>query len=747
MSTLAAHGWGLARSARLGCGQPWAATRYPVLRTRSARGARRPMRHVLALLATALPAAPALAQATVVIPTGLAAAAGNSSNAFPWGTSAATFPGLRVQTLYDSSNFTAAGISAPIRILRLKWRANDAATSWTGGTFAQATIRLATAAVDHAAVTPSFAANVGADLTTVYSGTVAFLPGTGAGIGLPGTIAVDVALTTPFVYDPALGDLAIDVDCPGGANFAGGTLVPMDVQTGAAASRVYASTNYPASNGITTGHGAVVEVVHVPVNSLLAAFTTDVSGGATPVTVHFTDRSYTNVAAGPTSWAWDFENDGVVDSTQRNPTHVYPACGRYSVSLRVTDGVHAPSTTVRTDCIVTDAITADFTTQFLGPNTVSFTDTSTPPATARSWDLDGDHVVDAFGASVVHVYPAGSGPVAVTLTTSRLCGAPASRTRSVLPTPGVVTTFAGGNGLGGSGAGNVFDLEVLNPCGINVTAVTICPLSPTAALGAPIGCDVWLTTAPGGVALTHADATLWRHVATGSGLFAGAAVTAPTVPTRLALDRRFWLAPGSYGLAIHATGCGLAYTTGGTGVDLQHATADVRITCGLAKAAPFAAGSNSPRVWNGILHYDLCSLGALSGYGWFAPGCPTSLGTVPGQTVVALPTMGQTFAVAFTGLPYNVAFALIGTSRTTSALGPLPLDLAPFGAPGCMLRVDPLLGGVTTGSNGQAVFATAVPNDPAFLCLPFFGQALAFDPTANAVGWVSSDAWAGVIGH
>src|SRR5262245_13492265 len=370
------------------------------------------MRHVLALLATALPAATALAQSTVVIPAGLVAGAGNSSNAFPWGSSAATFPGLRVQTVYDGSNFTAAGITAPIRILRLKWRANDAATSWTGGTFAQATIRCATAAVDHTALSAAFAANVGPNLTTVHSGAVAFLPGAGAGIGLPGTVAVDVALSTPFVYDPALGDLAIDVDCPGGSNFAGGTLTPMDVQTGAAASRVYASTNYPASNGITLGHGAVVEVVHVPVNSLLAAFTTDVSGGATPVTVHFTDRSYTNVAAGPTSWAWDFENDGVVDSTQRNPTHTYPSCGRYTVSLRVTDGVHAPSTTVRTDCIVTDAIAADFTTQFLAPHTVQFTDTSEPPATARSWDLDGDHVTDAVGPTAVRLYPPGSGPVA-----------------------------------------------------------------------------------------------------------------------------------------------------------------------------------------------------------------------------------------------------------------------------------------------------------------------------------------------
>ena len=203
-----------------------------------------------------------------------------------------------------------------------------------------------------------------------------------------------------------------------------------------------------------------------------ADFISDVSTGCPALPVHFTDRSYTNVPGGPTTWAWDFENDGVVDSTQRNPTHTFPLCGRYAVSLRVTDGVHAASTTVRTDCIVIDAISADFTTQVIGPNTVSFTDTSVPPATARSWDLDGDHVVDAFGASVVHVYPAGSGPVAVTLTASRLCGAPATRTRNVLPTPGLVTTFAGGNGLGGSGAGNLFDLEVLNPLGINVTALT-----------------------------------------------------------------------------------------------------------------------------------------------------------------------------------------------------------------------------------------------------------------------------------
>jgi PKD repeat protein len=37
-------------------------------------------------------------------------------------------------------------------------------------------------------------------------------------------------------------------------------------------------------------------------------------------------------------YAWDFDGDGMTDSTERNPTHVYPAAGTYTVSLTVSDG-------------------------------------------------------------------------------------------------------------------------------------------------------------------------------------------------------------------------------------------------------------------------------------------------------------------------------------------------------------------------------------------------------------------------
>jgi len=216
----------------------------------------------LSLAAVVVASTSALAQVHV-IPNGLAATAGNSSNAFPWGTSASTFPGLRHMSVYDSSNFTAASIPGPLLISRLRWRANDSTSTWTGGTFTTGTVRLSTAAVDWAAVTTNFAGNHGPDLITAYTGPVVYLPGTGLGVGVPGPYVVDITLTTPFFYDPAVGDLVIDCDYPGGTNFVGGTLSSMDVQTtNSNASRIYASSLYPAANGMDLNHGVVVEVTY-----------------------------------------------------------------------------------------------------------------------------------------------------------------------------------------------------------------------------------------------------------------------------------------------------------------------------------------------------------------------------------------------------------------------------------------------------------------------------------------------------
>ena len=254
------------------------------------------MNTMLRFAAAATAAAASLLGQTQTVPNLAPGVPGNSSNAFPWGTNAASWPGLRLQAVYDSSNFP--GISGPVYITRLQWRANDVATTttWVGGTFGAASVSMSTAAVDYTAVTTTFATNHGFDLQTVYSGAVAYAAGSGNGVGVPGPVVVNLTLSNPFLYNPANGDLCIDVDYAGGANFvangAGTALVPMDVQTtGSASSRVFASSLYPAANGTTQDHGPVVEITYTKVLEIaspsvsMSTIDMDAVGATGPTTV------------------------------------------------------------------------------------------------------------------------------------------------------------------------------------------------------------------------------------------------------------------------------------------------------------------------------------------------------------------------------------------------------------------------------------------------------------------------------
>jgi PKD repeat protein len=64
--------------------------------------------------------------------------------------------------------------------------------------------------------------------------------------------------------------------------------------------------------------------------------------------------SFTSLSTGgipPLTYAWDFDSDGVVDSTSLNPTYSYAATGTYAVSLRVTDARGNSTTEKRTGYI------------------------------------------------------------------------------------------------------------------------------------------------------------------------------------------------------------------------------------------------------------------------------------------------------------------------------------------------------------------------------------------------------------
>src|SRR5262245_107526 len=328
-------------------------------------------RHLLVFAAAIAAAIVAPAQTaptqTVVLPAGSGGVEGESSTAYPWNRNSAV---IHVQYCYDASHFTLQGVTAPILINRLRWRANSSVLPSAGGTYANAIVELSSAAVDQAAITTVFAANHGPDRLQVYAGPVTVLPTAAVPVTTPltpGIFHVDLPIT-PFLYDPSSGaDLLIDMAVPANV-FTGGTTMALDARgAGALTSRVYNLVSETAPTGtIQTSFGAVVEVGYTPASGLFANFSADVTAGPTPMQVAFTSHSWSSEPGGITSYAWDFDGDAVVDSTAPNPIFTYNACGTFDVSLTVTDGVHAPVTRTKAHYVSTDDITASFTVARFG---------------------------------------------------------------------------------------------------------------------------------------------------------------------------------------------------------------------------------------------------------------------------------------------------------------------------------------------------------------------------------------------
>jgi len=92
-----------------------------------------------------------------------------------------------------------------------------------------------------------------------------------------------------------------------------------------------------STNGAESPYPDIVKNSQPP----LARFGADVVSGTPPLAVTFTNQSLGSV----TNWAWDFDSDGTVDSTDANPSVVFAEPGSYSVTLTVT-GADGPDTTV-----------------------------------------------------------------------------------------------------------------------------------------------------------------------------------------------------------------------------------------------------------------------------------------------------------------------------------------------------------------------------------------------------------------
>jgi PKD repeat protein len=150
---------------------------------------------------------------------------------------------------------------------------------------------------------------------------------------------------------------------------------------------------WPSSGGVSVKTVSNISIYsnQAPPVAPVAAFTNGTPRiGTAPLTVTFTDQS---TGTAPLSYRWDFNNDGVSDSTVRNPSHVYSGAGTYSVNLTVTNSAGSDSE-VKTGYVVVNpapvAPVAAFTnaTPRIGsaPLTITFTDQSTGNPTSWEWE-------------------------------------------------------------------------------------------------------------------------------------------------------------------------------------------------------------------------------------------------------------------------------------------------------------------------------------------------------------------------
>ncbi|MBK8096982.1 MAG: hypothetical protein IPK26_07740 [Planctomycetes bacterium] len=152
---------------------------------------------------------------------------------------------FRFQMVYDTTHFTNQGVTGPITISRLRFRPGSGVVNAGGSVYGTVNVQLSSCPLDYTAMSTAFATNRGGDNATCFTGSVTTLPAAGT---TPNTYIIDIALTTPFVYDPTLGlDLCVEVDATAPVP----NTVPTMATTNVLAQGV--RRNSAATTGATTG--------------------------------------------------------------------------------------------------------------------------------------------------------------------------------------------------------------------------------------------------------------------------------------------------------------------------------------------------------------------------------------------------------------------------------------------------------------------------------------------------------------
>lgn len=141
----------------------------------------------------------------------------------------------------------------------------------------------------------------------------------------------------------------------------------------------------------------------------IAKFSADITQGYAPLEVNFTNESEQGTKD-IDEYKWDFNDDGVIDSNEENPSYIFNKVDNFITRLTVTDGELESDTTLAITVLSYSTPLAGFSAEPAAgyvPLEVVFTDTSTAallPLTNWEWDFENDGVIDSFDQNPTFTY-------------------------------------------------------------------------------------------------------------------------------------------------------------------------------------------------------------------------------------------------------------------------------------------------------------------------------------------------------
>jgi len=166
---------------------------------------------------------------------------------------------------------------------------------------------------------------------------------------------------------------------------------------------------YTVTQTVTNADGSDNEIKTSYITVLLGtpnvAFNANTTIGTRPLTINFTDVSENN----PTSWSWSLpDGQSTKINYDKNPSHVYPLAGSYTVTLTASNYLGSDVSTATNFITVRPvSVGATFTAGPLrgpAPLVVQFYGTASGDSTGGSWDFGDSSVLDGLENNPKHLY-------------------------------------------------------------------------------------------------------------------------------------------------------------------------------------------------------------------------------------------------------------------------------------------------------------------------------------------------------